>query len=217
MLFTSRLTSYGTCNFAGPANGDRMDTQIADLPEAEVRVAPTAARTSLAPFPRSCGLSQFVWDAPAQPREILKGNIMPLYQCYSPPGLLTNSAKATIAGEITTIHTNATGAPELFVNVLFHEIPEGDCFVAGKPASNSYLVGAIRHGRDLETRQAMLREFSKMWTRVTGQSEAELLVALNEADPANRMEAGLILPEPGHEQEWFDENRARLAELGVTA
>ena len=143
--------------------------------------------------------------------------MMPLYQCYSPPGLLTNSAKATIAGEITTIHTNATGAPELFVNVLFHEIPEGDCFVAGKPASNCYLFGAIRHGRDLETRQAMLREFSKMWIRVTGQSEAELLVALNEADPANVMEAGLILPEPGHEQEWFDENRARLAELGLTA
>jgi hypothetical protein len=31
------------------------------------------------------------------------------------------------------------------------------------------------------------------------------------------MEVGLILPEPGHEQGWFDENRARLAELGLTA
>lgn len=38
-----------------------------------------------------------------------------------------------------------------------------------------------------------------------------------ESDPANAIEAGLILPEPGHEQEWFDENRVRLAELGVTA
>jgi len=27
----------------------------------------------------------------------------------------------------------------------------------------------------------------------------------------------LILPEPGHEQEWLDENRTRLTELGVTA
>ena len=142
---------------------------------------------------------------------------MPVYQCYSPKGLLTKSAKAKIADEITTIHTNATGAPELYVNVLFYEIPEGDCFVARKPSTHSYLFGAIRHGRELETRQAMLREFSRMWTRVTGQSEAEFLVALSESDPANVMEAGLILPEPGHEQEWFDENRARLAELGVTA
>jgi phenylpyruvate tautomerase PptA (4-oxalocrotonate tautomerase family) len=142
---------------------------------------------------------------------------MPRYQCYGPKGLLTKSAKAKIADEITTIHTNATGAPELYVNVLFHEIPEGDCFVAGKPSTRSYLFGAIRQGRDLETRQAMLREFSRMWTRVTGQSEAEFLVALTESDPANIMEDGLMLPEPGHEQEWFDENRARLAELGLTA
>jgi phenylpyruvate tautomerase PptA (4-oxalocrotonate tautomerase family) len=141
---------------------------------------------------------------------------MPIYQCYSPKGLLTKSAKAEIADEITTIHTNATGAPELYVNVLFHEIPEGDCFSARKPSTHSYLFGDIRHGRDLGTRQAMLREFSRMWTRVTGQSEAEFLVALSESDPANVMEAGLILPEPGHEQEWFDENRTRLAELGLT-
>lgn len=142
---------------------------------------------------------------------------MPIYECYSPKGLLTKSAKAKIADEITTIHTNATGAPEFFVNVLFHEILEGDCFVARKPSSRSYLFGNIRHGRDLETRQEMLREFSRMWTRVTGQSEAEFLVGLAEADPANVMEAGLILPEPGHEQAWFDKNRARLAELGATA
>jgi hypothetical protein len=110
-----------------------------------------------------------------------------------------------------------TGAPELYVNVLFHELPEGDCFVARKPANYSYILGAIRHGRDVGTRQAMLREFSRMWTRITGQSEAQLLVALSEANPANAMEAGLILPEPGQEQKWFDENRTRLTELGVTA
>lgn len=140
---------------------------------------------------------------------------MPVYQCWSPKGLLTKSAKAQVADEITTIHTDATGAPELYVNVLFHEIQQGDCFVARKPSTHSYLFGVVRHGRELETRQAMLLEFSRMWTRVTGQSEAELLVALTEMDPANAMEAGLILPEPGHEQQWFHENRARLAELGV--
>ena len=139
---------------------------------------------------------------------------MPVYQCLSPQGLLTKSAKAQIADEITTIHTNATGASELCVNVLFYEIPDGDGFVARKPSIHSYLFGAIRHGRDLKTRQGMLRDFSRMWTRITGQSEAELLLVLTECDPAKAMEAGLILPEPGDEQEWFDENRARLIELG---
>jgi phenylpyruvate tautomerase PptA (4-oxalocrotonate tautomerase family) len=142
---------------------------------------------------------------------------MPLYQCYSPAGLLSRSAKAQLADEITTIHTDATGAPELYVNVVFHKIAKGDCFVARKESSHSYLLGMIRHGRDLNTRQTMLHKFSEMWTRVTGQSEAELLVVLAEADPANAMEAGLILPEPGREQQWLEENRTRLAQLGVTA
>ncbi|QNI06040.1 cis-3-chloroacrylic acid dehalogenase [Mycobacterium kubicae] len=140
---------------------------------------------------------------------------MPVYQCYSPEGLLTKAAKSEIAEGITTIHTDATGAPEMYVNVLFHEIREGDCFVGRKPAAHSYLFGLIRHGRDLETRQAMLRDLSQLWTRVTGQSEAQLLVALSEANPANAMEAGLILPEPGHEQQWFAENRSALTALGL--
>ncbi|WP_145013841.1 tautomerase family protein [Mycobacterium marseillense] len=140
---------------------------------------------------------------------------MPVYQCYSPPGLLSESAKARIADEITTIHTSATRAPESFVNVLFHEISAGDCFVGRIQASRSYLFGAIRHGRDVETRQTMLRAFSRMWSRATGQSEAEFLVALTEVDPANAMEAGLVLPEPGREQEWFDENRGRLTQIGM--
>jgi hypothetical protein len=105
----------------------------------------------------------------------------------------------------------------LFVNALFHEIREGDCFVSRKPSANSYLFGAVRHGRDLETRQGLLRDFSPMWARFTGQSEAEFLVVLTGPDPANAMEAGLILPDPGHEQEWFEEIRVRLAEFGVKA
>jgi phenylpyruvate tautomerase PptA (4-oxalocrotonate tautomerase family) len=139
---------------------------------------------------------------------------MPVYQCYSPKGFLTKPIKAEIADEITTIHTNATGAPDLFVNVLFLDLPDGDCFVARKPATHSYIFGAIRHGRDLETRQAMLRELSRMWTRLTGQPEAEVLVSLSEAKPENAMEAGLILPEPGDEERWFDQNRTKLTELG---
>lgn len=141
---------------------------------------------------------------------------MPIYQCYCPRGLLTITAKAEVAGEITTIHCQATGAPEAFVNVLFHEISAGNCFVAREPSAHSYLFGHIRHGRDLQTRQGMLYEFTQMWTRITGQSEADLLVSLIEANPANAMEFGLILPEPGQEVGWFDNNRARLASLGVT-
>ena len=36
---------------------------------------------------------------------------MPIYQCYSPKGLLTKSAKAKIADEMTSLYCNVTGAP----------------------------------------------------------------------------------------------------------
>jgi phenylpyruvate tautomerase PptA (4-oxalocrotonate tautomerase family) len=37
---------------------------------------------------------------------------MPVYQCYSPKGLLTKPAKAKIAEEMTSMCCNATGALE---------------------------------------------------------------------------------------------------------
>jgi len=144
---------------------------------------------------------------------------MPVYQCYSPKGLLSKSAKAKLAEEMTSMYCNITGAPapESWVKVLFHEIPEGECFAAGKRATQSLILALNRHGRDLETRRAMLRRLSEMWTRITGQSEAELWISLTETDHTNIMEAGSLIPEPGHEHEWFEENRARRADLGIMA
>jgi phenylpyruvate tautomerase PptA (4-oxalocrotonate tautomerase family) len=142
---------------------------------------------------------------------------MPIYQCYSPKGVLTKSAKAKIADEMTSLYCNVTGAPASWVKVLFHEMPEGECFSAGKPASQSLILAINRHGRDLETRRAMLRELSQIWTRYSGQPEADLWISVTEIDPTNVLDAGLFIPEAGHEREWLEENRDRLAELGVTA
>src|SRR6202161_2198625 len=91
--------------------------------------------------------------------------------------------------------------------------PDGECFAAGKPATTQSLILALnRHGRDLETRRAMLRQLSQMWTRITGQPEAELWISVTETDHTNVMEAGSLIPAPGHEHEWFEENGERLAE-----
>ena len=40
---------------------------------------------------------------------------------------------------------------------------------------------------------------------------------MTETDHTNVMEAGSLIPAPGHEHEWFEENGARLADLGITA
>jgi hypothetical protein len=44
-----------------------------------------------------------------------------------------------------------------------------------------------------------------------------VLVTLTEVPAENMLEGGLILREPGQEQAWFDENSARLTEVGMTS
>jgi phenylpyruvate tautomerase PptA (4-oxalocrotonate tautomerase family) len=115
------------------------------------------------------------------------------------------------------MYCDITGAPGSWVKVLFHEIPEGECFAGGKPTTQSLILGINRHGRSLETRQGMLRQLSEMWTRITGQPEAELWISVTETDHTNVMEAGSLIPAPGNEHEWLEENRAGLAESGSRA
>jgi len=126
---------------------------------------------------------------------------MPIYQCISPEGLLDESTRGKLAGEITRIHCDATGIPPSFVNVMFLDMPNGRYFVAGRPSGHSVLNGAIRAGRDLATRQRILRDLSQMWTRVTGQPEEELLISLWENPAENVMEGGSIFPALGQEQQ----------------
>jgi len=66
---------------------------------------------------------------------------------------------------------------------------------------HSVLNGAIRFGRDLETRQRILRDLSQMWTRLTGQPEEELLISLWENLAENVIEAGSIFPALGQERQ----------------
>jgi phenylpyruvate tautomerase PptA (4-oxalocrotonate tautomerase family) len=139
---------------------------------------------------------------------------MPLYRCTSPAGLLDDGMRVGIAEEITRLHTEATGAPAAFVNVLILQREPGMYFTAGQPSSNSIIVGQIRQGRDLSVRQALLSSLSQMWTRFTGQRSAQLIIALKETPSENVLEAGLIFPAPGHEAQWAHDNHARLAELG---
>jgi phenylpyruvate tautomerase PptA (4-oxalocrotonate tautomerase family) len=126
---------------------------------------------------------------------------MPLYQCISPSGRLDDATREKLAEEITRIHCDATGIPPSYVNVLFLDVPAGRSFVAGKPSAHSILNGAIRFGRDLGTRQRILADLSRMWTRLTGQPEEELLISLWENPAENVMEGGSIFPEIGQEQQ----------------
>ena len=50
---------------------------------------------------------------------------MPMYQCQSPAGALSDSVRPEMVKEITRIHCENTGAPSSFVHVVFQDLPAG--------------------------------------------------------------------------------------------
>lgn len=136
---------------------------------------------------------------------------MPIYQCSSQRGLLTDEMKSKIATAITDAHVEATGAPRVFVHVYFNELPPGVSYSAGDLDSNiSGIQGAIRAGRTLEVKQQLIKRISAAWSEVTGQPPKQVLAGLTEIDSDVTMEYGLILPHPGGETEWFAKNADAL-------
>lgn len=136
---------------------------------------------------------------------------MPIYQCSSQKGLLTEDMKAKVATAITDAHVEATGAPRVFVHVFFNELPPGISYSAGEPDTKiSGITGSIRAGRTLEVKQKLIKQISAAWSAITGQPEKQLIAGLTEIDSDITMEYGLILPHPGGENDWFATNAAAL-------
>ena len=139
---------------------------------------------------------------------------MPMYQCFAPAGTVPDAVRPQIAKEITRLHVEATNAPPSFVHVIILDVPPGAHYTAGKPDTHTTLIsGTIRAGRSLAVRQNLMKAISQSWSRLTGQPEEHLLINITEVEASTVMEVGLILPEPGEEATWFDNNRARLSAL----
>src|SRR5262245_55963401 len=136
---------------------------------------------------------------------------MPIYQCASPHGLLTDEMKPQVAEAITDAHVEATGAPRVFVHVFFNELPPGIAYSAGELDNKiTGITGSIREGRPLEVKQQLIQQICKSWSEITGQPEKQVVAGLTEIDSDVTMEYGLILPHPGGETEWFATNADAL-------
>lgn len=140
------------------------------------------------------------------PNTSAQGADMPLYTCIVRPGDLSPEQKAALAGEITRIHCDVTGAPALFVHVFFNEVTPGNGFLGGKPLSSNAITGLIRAGRSPEDKARLLFGLSDAWSRVTGRGEREVMVAVQDVPAKNIVEDGVLLPEPGEEAGWLAEH-----------
>jgi phenylpyruvate tautomerase PptA (4-oxalocrotonate tautomerase family) len=146
---------------------------------------------------------------------------MPTYVCSVPPRKLDDSQKSEIADCISSRHSEATGAPPYFVQVVIEE-SRADRYLGGKKSSDHiWIRGDIRAGRSEEVRSKMMLNMMKDINRITGISYDNIWVYVCNLAPTDMVEYGHVLPVPGKEKQWFEELpeslRTYLASLGTTA
>ncbi|MCD8122237.1 MAG: tautomerase family protein [Clostridiales bacterium] len=128
---------------------------------------------------------------------------MPNYVITSKPGLLCDEKKDRIARQITDIHTEITGAPGYFAQVIFHDEP---CrrYVNGVLAdAQIWIRGDIRAGRPAELRSQLVERIMTGVARIAEVPETDVWVFLDNLESSDMSIYGQLLAEPGKEREWF--------------
>lgn len=130
---------------------------------------------------------------------------MPVYEVTTTQGTLDAEQRSKLAAEITKVHTEETGSPAAFVQVVFPELPAGHSYTAGTEATPAIIRGQIRAGRAPSVRHAIITRLFDFYAELTGASRMSILVAVLDVPAQWAMEAGYILPEPTPEEEaaWF--------------
>jgi phenylpyruvate tautomerase PptA (4-oxalocrotonate tautomerase family) len=134
--------------------------------------------------------------------------VMPIYTSITQEGSLSQQQRKGIAEAVTKIHVDATGAPRSFVDVRFFTYPAGHNFRGGMESTTAYLAGNIRTGRDLATKQKMLKELVAVMQRIGKLPANEVVAYVEETDADQVIEKGAILPQPGQEKEWLKTHAA---------
>ncbi|UFX46162.1 4-oxalocrotonate tautomerase family protein [Bradyrhizobium sp. 41S5] len=130
---------------------------------------------------------------------------MPTYACISAQGRLSAEQKGRIAGEITRIHAEVTGAPSYFAQVIFSEVNPGNWFMGGVPVAHDHIFvyGHIRSGRAAVDKTRMIKLMADaVGAAANADSKRAVWVYLNELQPRQMIEFGHVLPEPGDEPAW---------------
>jgi phenylpyruvate tautomerase PptA (4-oxalocrotonate tautomerase family) len=146
---------------------------------------------------------------------------MPTYVCSVPAGSLNATQKILMAQAITRVHSESTGAPQFFVQVIIDENKSVDRFLGGHLSANHiWIRGDIRAGRTEDQRKTLMVHIVKEVSQIAGISEESIWVYLSNLEPTDMLEYGHVLPVPGNERAWFDRLpqslQDYLAGLGTT-
>lgn len=129
---------------------------------------------------------------------------MPTYTCTYQSGRIKAISKAEIAGVIARVHSEVTGAPIYFAQVIFNEVPIGHQFIGGQPVDQDhiFIFGHIRAGRSAVDRRTLIKRLTTEVAKQAGVGTFSVWVYVHELPPAAMVEFGHILPEAGDEDSW---------------
>lgn len=130
---------------------------------------------------------------------------MPTYVCSVPAGSLSDDQKDRIAVAIAQRHSEATGAPTFFVQVVIEESKTTRRYLGGQVSgSHIWVRGDIRAGRPEAVRSTLMLAIMKDLSAITGVPEDSIWVYLCNLVPTDMVEFGHVLPAPGQELAWFE-------------
>lgn len=129
---------------------------------------------------------------------------MPTYICTTPEDRLSPAQRQEIASEITRLHSEATGAPGYFAQVIFEGVKPGHYFIGGKPLQHDqiFLYGRVRHGRATQDKSKMITRMAEAISRIAGAPRTGVWVYVGDLPARQMVEFGHVLPEPGDEDKW---------------
>jgi len=130
---------------------------------------------------------------------------VPTYVCCVPPKSLSDDQKDHIAAAIGRRHSEATGAPSFFVQVVIEESNTTRRYLGGElSGAHIWIRGDIRAGRSEAVRGALMLAIMKDVSTIAAVPEASIWVYLDNIEPTDMVEFGHVLPRPGEELSWFE-------------
>jgi phenylpyruvate tautomerase PptA (4-oxalocrotonate tautomerase family) len=130
---------------------------------------------------------------------------MPTYVCSVSAGTLSVEQKSAIAKAICRDHSDATGAPPFFVQVVFEEKQLDERFLGGDATTGHiWIRGDIRAGRSKAQRGELMLSIMRDVSQIAGLKKESIWVYLCNLEPTDMVEYGHVLPAPGEEKTWFE-------------
>jgi phenylpyruvate tautomerase PptA (4-oxalocrotonate tautomerase family) len=129
---------------------------------------------------------------------------MPTYTVTCVEGTLDAPKRARIASEITRIHSETTGAPTYFAQVIFTQVAPDCYFVGGIPLKGHqvFVNGQIRAGRSAEVKDALIAQITAAVAEASKLPKRNVWVYIADLVPRQMVEFGHVLPEAGDEARW---------------